>query len=251
MKRKVIALALTAVFALAGVAYAVNPIKISVNGREVKSDVPAQMINNRVMVPARAVAEALGANVNWHAPSNSVVITKDPTGKVTMWEWNTLYSYYIIQNQFDLLGTVAEEMGNADAFRNSALFYSKLAGKPDLQMLEDSYKTIDKLQIVVNKSVEFEDMIKKFLPSTRISEDVIRDLSQTRMDLQAFVDKDKAIKDKLKNYFSTGELKNANDAMNSSKELLLKVSDLKKSIDEKKNKYHELFNKYLDKQITK
>ena len=52
----------------------VNPIKLLVNGQEVKSDVNPTMLNNRVLVPARALAEALGFEVTWE--NNAVIIKK-------------------------------------------------------------------------------------------------------------------------------------------------------------------------------
>jgi hypothetical protein len=51
--------------ALAAGAFAANPIKLIVNGQEIKPDVPPQIINGRTMVPIRWVAEALGADVQW------------------------------------------------------------------------------------------------------------------------------------------------------------------------------------------
>ncbi len=56
-------------------AFANNPIRVFVNGNEIKSDVPAQSIQGRTMVPLRAIGEALGADVKWDAGSNSVIIT--------------------------------------------------------------------------------------------------------------------------------------------------------------------------------
>ena len=60
----------TATFALAA-----NPIKLIVNGQEIQCDVPPQNINGRALVPARFVAESLGASVTWDAANNAVVIT--------------------------------------------------------------------------------------------------------------------------------------------------------------------------------
>lgn len=60
----------TATFALAA-----NPIKLIVNGQEIQCDVPPQNINGRVLVPARFIAESLGASVAWDAANNAVVIT--------------------------------------------------------------------------------------------------------------------------------------------------------------------------------
>lgn len=52
-----------------------QPIKLIVNGAEVFSDVPPQIINSRTMIPARPLAEALGAKVEWDSENNSVVVT--------------------------------------------------------------------------------------------------------------------------------------------------------------------------------
>lgn len=54
---------------IAIVAFAANPIKLIVNGQEIKPDVPPQIINGRTMVPVRWVAEALGADVQWEQSS--------------------------------------------------------------------------------------------------------------------------------------------------------------------------------------
>ncbi|MGI6553132.1 MAG: copper amine oxidase N-terminal domain-containing protein [Bacillota bacterium] len=56
------------------VAVASPDIKLIINGKEIETDVPPQMINGRVMVPARFVAEPLGATVEWK--DNTVIITK-------------------------------------------------------------------------------------------------------------------------------------------------------------------------------
>ena len=49
--------------------------KLIVNGTEIRPDVPPQIINGRVMVPARFIAEPLGATVRWDAVNNTVIIT--------------------------------------------------------------------------------------------------------------------------------------------------------------------------------
>jgi len=50
-------------------------IGLFVDGKEIVCDVPPQIIDGRVMAPARFVAEALGAEVEWDAASNTVIIT--------------------------------------------------------------------------------------------------------------------------------------------------------------------------------
>lgn len=58
-----------------------NTIKLSigsdhavVNGRERALEVPAQIINNRTMVPVRFISESLGAKVSWSVRSQTVTI---------------------------------------------------------------------------------------------------------------------------------------------------------------------------------
>jgi hypothetical protein len=60
---------------VSAVAIANSPIKLIVNGNEVKSDVPPQIIDGRTMVPARPLAEALGATVQWDEENCAVVVT--------------------------------------------------------------------------------------------------------------------------------------------------------------------------------
>lgn len=73
----------TASFALAG-----QPIKLIINGKEIQCDVPPQMINGRVMVPARFVAEPLGAEVLWDSAYNAVNI-KSQKATLSENEWSS------------------------------------------------------------------------------------------------------------------------------------------------------------------
>lgn len=60
------------------IAQASNTVKLVVNGEDItyKSDVPPQIINGRTLVPARALAESLGASVEWDGENNTVVVNK-------------------------------------------------------------------------------------------------------------------------------------------------------------------------------
>lgn len=79
MKKKVkgkwlIVLAIFLALVFAGAGFAANPIKIIVNGEEIKTDVPPQIINCRTVAPVRNVAEALGAKVDWDGQNKKVSI---------------------------------------------------------------------------------------------------------------------------------------------------------------------------------
>ena len=45
------------------------------NDKEITLDVPAQLINDRTLVPLRAIAEALGNTVEWDGATQTVTIT--------------------------------------------------------------------------------------------------------------------------------------------------------------------------------
>ena len=53
-----------------------NEISVYVEGQKVSFDVPPQTINDRTMVPIRAVSEALGANVEWEDKTKTVIINQ-------------------------------------------------------------------------------------------------------------------------------------------------------------------------------
>lgn len=80
MKRKRLYLLIAAVlvFALSAgaYAYASDPVKLVVNGQEIKPDVPPQIINGRTVVPVRWIAEALGAEVTWDDKTRTVSINR-------------------------------------------------------------------------------------------------------------------------------------------------------------------------------
>lgn len=59
-------------------ATAEDVIRIYWQYQPVQTDVPPQIINGRVMIPIRAVAEAFGLDVNWDPHTRAVFINKKP-----------------------------------------------------------------------------------------------------------------------------------------------------------------------------
>lgn len=53
-----------------------NTIPVIVNGELIKFDVPPVIKQNRTLIPVRAVANALGASVEWDRETNDVTVTK-------------------------------------------------------------------------------------------------------------------------------------------------------------------------------
>ena len=78
MKKFVAGLVIGLLLATAGVGFAANEtIRLFVNGQEVVPDVPPVIIDGRVMVPARFIAEPLGATVEWDGENRIVIIKSD------------------------------------------------------------------------------------------------------------------------------------------------------------------------------
>ncbi|MBC7348238.1 MAG: copper amine oxidase N-terminal domain-containing protein [Clostridia bacterium] len=73
-KQLFIAVAVIATLSVATVALAASPIRLLVNGGEIRPDVPPQIINGRTMVPVRWVAEALGFDVTWNPGKKQVEV---------------------------------------------------------------------------------------------------------------------------------------------------------------------------------
>lgn len=59
------------------VALASEEIKVMVDGEYIEFDVQPQMINDRTMVPLRAIFEVMGATVEWDDATETVTAVKD------------------------------------------------------------------------------------------------------------------------------------------------------------------------------
>ena len=57
-------------------ASAEQPISVYVNGEKLEFDVAPVLLNDRTMVPVRAISEALDCSVDWDAANRTVVINK-------------------------------------------------------------------------------------------------------------------------------------------------------------------------------
>lgn len=53
-------------------------VKLIVNGKEVVTEVPPQIIDGTTLIPARGLAEALGASVQWDGDSQTVTVQTAP-----------------------------------------------------------------------------------------------------------------------------------------------------------------------------
>lgn len=77
MKKKIIGLALSVILALCVGVFKVNAeITVTVDGEVIEFDVKPELMNNRTMVPVRAIFEHLGAEVSFDEDSQTVTAKK-------------------------------------------------------------------------------------------------------------------------------------------------------------------------------
>jgi len=79
MKKTSIAIVCMALGVLfgAGVVFAEPiPVRVNVNGSELILDQPAVIVNDRTLVPIRAISEELGANVEWDDAAETITVTR-------------------------------------------------------------------------------------------------------------------------------------------------------------------------------
>ncbi|MBC9783557.1 hypothetical protein H1S01_03395 [Heliobacterium chlorum] len=79
MKKFLAGIIVGAVLATSTVAIANNPVKLVVNGQDITSAAEPILHNDKTYVPARPLAEALGANVKWDRATNTVTVTSETT----------------------------------------------------------------------------------------------------------------------------------------------------------------------------
>jgi len=76
-------LCLTVLLALSALVYAASPVRVVVNGIDLGPAAQGRVIDGQVMVPIRAVAEALGAEVRWDPAVSCVYVTTTEVTEVS------------------------------------------------------------------------------------------------------------------------------------------------------------------------
>ena len=58
------------------ISLAIGSDKLYVNDKEITLDVPAQIVNDRTLVPVRAISESFGCKVDWNGDTRTVIINE-------------------------------------------------------------------------------------------------------------------------------------------------------------------------------
>ena len=79
MKKIIAGLTALVLLLTSSAVFAAEEVTVALNGRVLSFDVPAQIINDRTMVPMRKIFEELGAEVEWYEAEQGIVAIKDST----------------------------------------------------------------------------------------------------------------------------------------------------------------------------
>lgn len=102
MKKRISALALAMVMAMPAAAFA-DDININVNGVSLETDQPPVIENGRTLVPLRAVAEALGCQIEWDDVSKTASFSQgDVTAIITVGESYILVGDGVYNQEFPI-----------------------------------------------------------------------------------------------------------------------------------------------------
>ncbi len=77
MKKKIISSSLIFLMIFSNMAFAENKVTVKLNGEIIKTPIEAKLVNDRTMLPMRAVFESMGAKVTWFDTDKIIFATKD------------------------------------------------------------------------------------------------------------------------------------------------------------------------------
>ncbi len=98
--------------------------KIYVNGSSIALDTPACVVNNRTLVPVRAISEAFGAEVNWDSVTQTVIISNNnKTSKKVDITYSDLYNQYYRNTSIPNYSSVIGERPNEIWVRDKNYIY--------------------------------------------------------------------------------------------------------------------------------
>lgn len=180
MKKKLL-LVLVLVTLLVGSVSAVSassPAQLFFNGKELKTDVPPQIVDGRLLVPVRVVSEALGAIVTWDAENNSVAI-ESKENQVHKTQTQLLEAALFRQDPLSTAEAWAESVKMRNGAWQYALMSAELKEDNYAKMAENNWNTgtsspwIAKYTVTENEKVDSKtsvyEIIYTYTDSTKAS----------------------------------------------------------------------------------
>lgn len=157
---------------------------VVVNGEEIKLDEPARIMKDRTLIPARFIAESLGARVDWDQPTKTVLInsSKDSIRPIKK-EGKSVIVYEEVVNDYFKTDEIEKRMGKLEFNQEEIGKYKTYTAKTDFGYVEyqdwHNYKKIDGMNfktednfanlIVIDKRLSLGD---GFLKGIKVGDDI-------------------------------------------------------------------------------
>ena len=77
MKKRIISLSLIFLLIFSNIVFAENKVTVKLNDEIIKTPIDAKIVNDRTMLPMRAIFEGMGAKVTWFDADKIIFATKD------------------------------------------------------------------------------------------------------------------------------------------------------------------------------
>ena len=172
-------------------------IKIKINGIEIKADTEPFIYKDRTYVPLRAVAENMGAFVEWDGTKNTVLIT-EPDNETT----SNLYDSIYLLGTFSRINEISENLvlcreiliyESRDSYVYDRYYESFKVNRDSFNDLKSEYINIAKSIISNSDCHENIEVAHKLLNSINLLDDNINLLSDLYVTYDS--NKDKKISD--------------------------------------------------------
>lgn len=154
--------------------FAGETLKLIVNGVDITSEAAPIIIDGRTLVPARALAEKLGATVEWDAKNNVVVVTSNAnTSQATITPSNPQKPTSVSVKSEAKKVPYEDLFRYPDKYKNSKVTYTGEVG----QVVEEGDKVYLRVN-VTKKEYWYQDTIlvaynKNILPGRVLKDDII------------------------------------------------------------------------------
>lgn len=231
MKKTLITfLAISLIVCIATIAGASERIRIVVNGNEIVPDVPPQVIDGRTMVPARYVAEALGADVKWDNETNSVLFSTNTSSNLSKNEILNLYDvvfYWTDKERF-----LVNSGSIVSLLQTTYSFHDK-----DYNGASELLQTTKKL---------YEATETHWSPRVKTINQSDTDVDKVETLIEEVILLHKRSIDSMENYFITGQINNLNDWAPSTRRIMELQTQLTNIIPYKTFEADQSLRNYLN-----
>jgi len=133
-----------------------DKIKVLINGKEIGTE--AKMIENKVYLPARAVSEALGANVEWDGKNRTVSVTMQGNDELVPGVLKSVSSCVV-----GIIGNQKEDSGySASKYSEEIVHGTGVIIKSNGEILTNAHvvKSMDKIVVVLSDGSGYEATLK-------------------------------------------------------------------------------------------